>query len=182
MNNHHQINEYGFSDNLAEPSSRAKQAVKQNESINEVVASTNRNYINWSGSNNEHSTYAGYLKKQGALFKQWKERYFVLDSVKHQLRYYDHFQDSVAKGVVDLSDVECINQGLSASYMQQNQLGSKALNSLMSGASFSNDPACNDPKNCFELKTSKRLYTFCAKSPQEAYKWVKQLEMCCLDS
>jgi hypothetical protein len=47
---------------------------------------TNRNYINWSHlPNNEHQTYAGYLKKQGALFKQWKERYFVLDSVKHQV-------------------------------------------------------------------------------------------------
>jgi hypothetical protein len=37
-------------------------------------------------------------------------------------------------------------------------------------------------KNCFELKTSKRLYYFCAKSPQDAYKWIKQLEMCCSDS
>jgi hypothetical protein len=48
----------------------------------------NNSYINWSAglmSNNEHQTYAGYLKKQGALFKQWKERYFVLDSVKHQV-------------------------------------------------------------------------------------------------
>lgn len=49
---------------------------------------TNRNFINWSGvPNNEHQTYAGYLKKQGALFKQWKERYFVLDSVKHQVGF-----------------------------------------------------------------------------------------------
>ncbi len=44
------------------------------------------NMINWSNhSNSDHQTYAGYLKKQGALFKQWKERYFVLDSVKHQV-------------------------------------------------------------------------------------------------
>ena len=48
----------------------------------------NSSYINWSAglmSTNEHQTYAGYLKKQGALFKQWKERYFVLDSIKHQV-------------------------------------------------------------------------------------------------
>jgi myotubularin-related protein 5/13 len=45
--------------------------------------------INWNGmTSNEHQTYAGYLKKQGALFKQWKERYFVLDSVKHQVFIY----------------------------------------------------------------------------------------------
>jgi hypothetical protein len=39
-----------------------------------------------------------------------------------------------------------------------------------------------EAKNCFELKTSKRVYYFCAKSQQDAYKWVKQLQMCCLDS
>ncbi len=39
-----------------------------------------KNFVNWSGlPNNENQTYAGYLKKQGALFKQWKERYFVLE-------------------------------------------------------------------------------------------------------
>ena len=57
---------------------------------NKVVAvneENNKNYINWSGmSSNEHQTYAGYLRKQGALFKQWKERYFVLDSLKHQVK------------------------------------------------------------------------------------------------
>jgi hypothetical protein len=41
---------------------------------------------NLTHSTHEHVTYASYLKKQGALFKQWKERYFVLDSVKHQVR------------------------------------------------------------------------------------------------
>ena len=45
-----------------------------------------KHFVNWSGlPNNENQTYAGYLKKQGALFKQWKERYFVLDSCKHQV-------------------------------------------------------------------------------------------------
>ena len=52
----------------------------------EHLYNNNRNLINWSGAiNSEHQTYAGYLKKQGALFKQWKERYFVLDSLKHQV-------------------------------------------------------------------------------------------------
>jgi hypothetical protein len=150
-----------------------------------------RSYVNWSGlSNNEHQTYAGYLRKRGALFKQWNERYFVLDSVKHQLRYYETANDSVAKGVIDLSDVESINQGMSAScYEQQHHQNSstkKALNSIISGASFGggdNSVGGNElGKNCFELKTSKRIYYFCAKSPQDAYKWIKQLEMCFLDS
>jgi hypothetical protein len=48
--------------------------------------SDNDSYINWAGhSTNENQTYAGYLKKQGQYFKQWKERYFVLDSIKHQV-------------------------------------------------------------------------------------------------
>lgn len=175
------------------------------------------NMINWSNhSNGDHQTYAGYLKKQGALFKQWKERYFVLDSVKHQvtyifiikydlyiflivlffkLRYYDSSSnEAIVKGLIDLSDVESINLGLSYSYVHQNTLANqnaitnnqyltttkKALNGLIGNSEGNFNE--NDNKNCFELKTSKRVYYFCAKSPQEAYTWVNQLKLCCLDS
>lgn len=141
--------------------------------------------MNWSvgsqsGSpSNEHQTYAGYLKKQGALFKQWKERYFVLDSVKHQMRYYDSVSDlETPKGVIDLSDVESINQGISSALMHQQSSEKKMVNFSNLISEFSD----TNSKNCFELKTSKRIYYFLAKSPQDAYKWVKQLEMCCLDS
>lgn len=41
--------------------------------------------LNWSKAENEHETFAGYLKKQGSVLKQWKERYFVLDSLRHQV-------------------------------------------------------------------------------------------------
>jgi hypothetical protein len=148
--------------------------------------------LNWSSmQQKEHQTYAGYLKKQGALFKQWKERYFVLDSMKHQLRYYDHANDLVAKGVIDLSDIEAINQGMSSTQNHSNhsnnqQLSNlaaakKALNTInaVTGASLGEN---NDWKCCFELKTSKRVYCFAAPTPQEAQKWIKQLEMCCTDS
>jgi myotubularin-related protein 5/13 len=60
--------------------------IHPNNNNNNNKENNNKNYINWSGMPiNEHQTYAGYLKKQGALFKQWKERYFVLDSLKHQV-------------------------------------------------------------------------------------------------
>ena len=34
----------------------------------------------------QHRTHEGYLRKRGHLLKQWKERWFVLDSVRHEVR------------------------------------------------------------------------------------------------
>lgn len=91
------------------------------------------------------------------------------------MRYYDSVNDQVAKGVIDLSDVEAINQGvLSCQGQSQNENSTKK-------AAWNFGDGGSDSKSCFELRTSKRVYCFCAKSAQEASKWVKQLEMCCLD-
>ena len=105
--------------------------------------------------------------------------------VSFKLRYYDSHNDLLVKGVIDLSEVESITQGLSSAHLlQQNHshlqpnLAKKTLNGIMANSGLSGE---NDIKNCFELKTAKRVYYFCAKSPQEAFKWTKQLETCCLD-
>ena len=110
------------------------------------------------------------------------------------MRYYDSASDTLIKGLIDLSDVESVTQGLLSSSgiagaptSQPSQYAAstkKALNTLISGANSSLMAAASeilDAKCYFELRTSKRVYCFCAKSQQESSKWVKQLQICCLD-
>jgi len=89
----------------------------------------------------------------------------------------------VIRGLIDLSEVETISQGLS-SYLNNSQFPQyattkKALNNMMTGNAGS---SIADSKCYFEVKTSKRVYYFCAKTQVDSSKWVKQLQLCCQDS
>ena len=89
--------------------------------------------------------------------KGWKQRWFVLDSTKHELRYYDTREDFQCKGVVPLHEVN------------NTQVG----NNTTPGA-----PKKSEDKCFFELQTVKRNYCFCAESKIDAERWVNKIQMC----
>ncbi|RWS10543.1 myotubularin-related protein 13-like isoform X4, partial [Dinothrombium tinctorium] len=96
----------------------------------------------------ENRTHEGYLYKKGSLLKSWKQRWFVLDSSKHQLRYYDSQYDNHCKGLIDLAEVISV---VSCSH---------------TGSAF------------FDLKTVRRTYNLMAIDSQTAQEWIENIQAC----
>ncbi|XP_068760421.1 myotubularin-related protein 13-like [Montipora capricornis] len=106
-------------------------------------------------SNTKKQLHCGRLYKKGHLLRQWKSRWFVLDTQRNQLRYYDGEHDQHLQGFVDLGEMIAV----------------QALSSVPPGA-----PRGSQKGTFFDLRTTKRVYNLMCETSEETQAWVEKLQ------
>ncbi|KAF8561412.1 hypothetical protein P879_03099 [Paragonimus westermani] len=102
------------------------------------------------------ASYYGVLHKMGhrKLLQQWKQRFFVLDTNRHQLRYYDTELDEVPRGRIDLQEVRAVRLVRNFAPHQRRVADCSV----------------------FELETNARTYRFAADSVTQANEWIERIQ------
>ncbi|KAF6777609.1 hypothetical protein AHF37_03113 [Paragonimus kellicotti] len=103
-----------------------------------------------------NASYYGVLHKMGhrKLLQQWKQRFFVLDTNRHQLRYYDTELDEVPRGRIDLQEVRAVRLVRNFAPHQRRVADCSV----------------------FELETNARTYRFAADSVTQANEWIERIQ------
>ncbi len=119
----------------------------------------------------------------------------MLDSIKHQLRYYDSMDDSSCKGVIELADVVSVSPGTSAG-----SGGGDDDKTFFEVVPLSRRRKRNGndafllfwfwfcfvlfffrlllvPRS-FQVKTQRRTYNFGANDVAAAQEWIEKIQSC----
>ncbi|XP_035853322.1 pleckstrin homology domain-containing family A member 1 isoform X2 [Sander lucioperca] len=90
---------------------------------------------------------AGYCVKQGALMKNWKRRYFMLD--ENAVSYYKSDLEREALRVIPLKEIHKVQECKQSELMMRD--------------------------NLFEMVTSSRTFYVQADSPEDMHSWIKAI-------
>uniref|UniRef100_A0A3B4GFZ5 Pleckstrin homology domain containing A1 n=1 Tax=Pundamilia nyererei TaxID=303518 RepID=A0A3B4GFZ5_9CICH len=90
---------------------------------------------------------AGYCVKQGAVMKNWKRRYFVLD--ENSLNYYKTDMEREPLRAIPLKEIHKVQECKQSEHMMRD--------------------------NLFEMVTSSRTFYIQADSPEDMHSWIKAI-------
>ncbi|XP_038164658.1 pleckstrin homology domain-containing family A member 1 isoform X2 [Cyprinodon tularosa] len=90
---------------------------------------------------------AGYCVKQGAVMRNWKRRYFILD--ENALSYYKSDLDREALRVIPLKEIQKVQECKQSELMMRD--------------------------NLFEMVTNSRTFYIQADSPEDMHGWIKAI-------
>ncbi|XP_064399586.1 myotubularin-related protein 5-like isoform X3 [Halichondria panicea] len=97
----------------------------------------------------------GWLYKRGKIVRNWKLRWFLLDTDRKEIRYYDSKQETRSNGVISLTDILSVNEA-----------EPQVVPALKPGeAGF-----------FFNVATHKRIYHLMALRDSERTEWTAKIE------